>query len=342
MNKKLLLGLGGIACASAIGGGLLVYNSSFRDKGDYQLNQEEIGQGIDEETRIKIEELYFEELKNKDRYTFCIGKEKITGTYTNTIMGNEKGTINYESEEINLIDNDSQKMYILGRTIDYQYSGSGTTANSAGVGTIEIEENGNLTEYYKKNQAPVRIDYYSKTIFPAPERKINDWVYVNVKMIGTVMGLTSEREETSKEDAKTFCPPFSLSGRPLENGAFITPDSFSFSKKCKAPQLNPGVDFEGDYEFTCDNINYDQGIKLLEKYQSQETIDLNYADNEELFNSQEDDEAADDLLEQSSKPNSDPYDIHDSNNNSDTLTSDDVKKQLEELRKELQADQKSE
>lgn len=352
MDKKLLLGLGGIACAGAIGAGVLVYNSSFSDKGNLKINQEEIGQGIDEETRVKLEQLYFEELKNKDRYTFCIGKEKLTGTYKNSIMGNESGEIDYTSEEINVIDNESQKMYILGRTIDYKYSGEGIMDNSAGSGIIETKESGSITEYYKKNQAPVRIDYYSKTIFPAPDRKIKDWVYVNVKMTGTVMGFTDEREETSKEDAKTFCPPFSLAGRPLENGAFITPDSFSFSKRCEAPKLNPGVSFEGDFEFTCDNIDYTQGISLLELYKSKEEIDPYYIDTEGLFDPQQEPKERREINDASaSNIDEDNIDLESSSGGSDlrsdsdtenTPTQEDLKKQLDDLKGEIEASQREE
>ncbi|HNW09190.1 MAG TPA: hypothetical protein PKM52_01220 [bacterium] len=352
MDKKLLLGLGGIACVGAIGAGILVYNSSFSDKGNRQVNQEEIGQGIDEETKAKLEALYFEELKDQERYTFCIGREKISGTYTNAVMGNESGEIDYISEEINVIDKESQKMYILGRTIDYQYSGEGIMENSAGSGIIETKETGSLTEYYKKNEAPVRIDYYAQTIFPAPDRKVKDWVYVNVKMIGTVMGFTDERKETSKEDAKTFCLPFSLAGRPLENGAFITPDYFSFSKRCEAPSLAPGVNFSGDFEFTCDNIDYTQGISLLEEYKSKEVIDPYYIDTEGIFDSSNEPEERREVNDASaSNIDEDGIDIDSSSGGSgiridsdsaSAPTQEDLKKQLEDLRGEIQANQSGE
>lgn len=352
MDKKLLLGLGGIACVGVIGAGLLVYNSSFSDKGNLKVNQEEIGQGIDQEAKDKIEQLYFDELKNKDRYTFCIGKEKITGTYTNSVMGNESGEIDYTSEEINVIDNENQKMYILGRTIDYKYSGQGSMDNSAGSGTIETEEHGSLTEYYKKNLAPVRIDYYSKKIFPAPDRKVKDWVYVDVKMTGTVMGLTDEREDISMEDAKTFCLPFSLAGRPLENGASLSPDSFSFSKRCEVPALNPGVSFEGDFEFTCDNIDYTQGINLLEMYKSKEKIDPYYIDDEGVFDPQQEPKERSEVNDASaSNIDEDNFDAESSSGGSDLRgesesesqpTSEDLKKQLEGLKGEIEASQRGE
>jgi hypothetical protein len=352
MDKKLLLGLGGIACAGAIGAGVLVYNSSFSDKGNQKVNQEEIGQGIDEETKAKLEELYFEELKNKDRYTFCIGKEKIFGIYSNSVMGNESGEIDYTSEEINVIDNESQKMYILGRTIDYKYNGEGTTFNSVGSGIIKTKESGSITEYYKKNQAPIRIDYYSKMIFPAPDRKVKDWVYVNVEMTGTVMGFTDERQDTSMEDAKTFCLPFSLAGRPLENGAIISPDFFSFSKKCEVPALSPGVSFEGDFEFTCDNIDYTQGINLLEMYKSKEEIDPYYIDDEGIFDPQEEPKERREVNDASaSNIDEDDFDAESSSGGSDLRgepesenppSREDLKKQLEGLKGEIEADQRGE
>jgi hypothetical protein len=83
MDKKLIIGLGGLAVAGAIASG--VY---FSQNNPFNIDPpKEDSKGNNE----KIEELYFEELENKDRYNFCIGKETISGVYENFIFGNEKG-----------------------------------------------------------------------------------------------------------------------------------------------------------------------------------------------------------------------------------------------------------
>lgn len=264
MKRELIIGGGAIAAAGLIAGGIyLSQNNPFNIKP---------GQEDTEVNREKMEELYFEELKDTERYVFCVGKETIKGDYANSIMGNEKGEIDYVSQEVNLIDKESGKMYLLARSIDYNYQGQGLISYEFGDGTIDTKESGSLTEYYKKNDAPVHVDYNSGTVFPAPDRKSKDWVFVNVNMTGAALGAVQSAQETSKEDAKTFCPPVKLSSNPLESGAVITPESFSVSRPCDAPAVNPGVSFSGDYEFNCLGIDYSQAIELLKDYQAKEQL----------------------------------------------------------------------
>lgn len=77
MDKKLLIGLGGIAAAGLIGGGVYLASNEFDflKQSDAEVEEER------RQTAQKIDNLYFEELKNTERYSFCVGKEKITGTY---------------------------------------------------------------------------------------------------------------------------------------------------------------------------------------------------------------------------------------------------------------------
>ncbi|MFA5291264.1 MAG: hypothetical protein WC385_03075 [Candidatus Paceibacterota bacterium] len=316
MDKKLIWGLGAIATAGAIAGGAyLSQNNPFNLKPSPDVSAED---------QQKIEQLYFDELKDKERYTFCQGKEKITGTYKNSIVGSESGQVDYRSEDISVFDKEINKLYILGRTIDYKYSGSGDLSNLVGEGSLETKESGNITEYYKKNMAPVRLDYNANILYPAPERKKTDWVVVTTKSIGTVMGLTQERVDEETGDAKVLCPYFSLAGGPLKNGAIITPDSFSFRGTCPDNSPNPGVSFSGNFEFECNNIGSPEGIELLKNYKEKEEL----RDNLTKIN----DAGAD------SSQDNDFKGIINSQEKADDPEA--LRVKLEEMKKEMQADQR--
>lgn len=265
MDKNILIGLGGIASVGLIAGGIYLADNDFDflKKSNDQIEKE------NQETAQKIEQLQFDELKDKERYSFCIGKEKITGTYTNTIMSNEEGQVNYSSEDISVLDKENNKIYILGRVIDYNYNGEGEYIIADGSGFVKTQENGRTTEYYKKNQAPVRADYNSKTLFPAPDRKEKNWVVVNIKMTGTMMGFTDTKTEQSQEDAKTFCMPINL-GLVKGMDYVTTPNSIVYNGNCESSEVSPGVNFSGDYSYSCDFVDYDQAIDLIKNYQSKE------------------------------------------------------------------------
>ncbi|MFA5000691.1 MAG: hypothetical protein WC531_00475 [Candidatus Paceibacterota bacterium] len=275
MEKKLILGLGAIATTGAIAGGVyLSQNNPFNLEPSPDTSTED---------QQKIEKLYFEELQDKERYTFCQGKEKITGTYKNSIVGSESGQVDYRSEDISVFDKENQKLYILGRTIDYKYHSQGNLSNLIGEGSLETKESGNITEYYKKNMAPVRLDYNANILYPAPDRKRTDWVMITTKGIGAVMGLAQERVDEETGDAKVLCPYFSLAGGALKNGAIVTPDSFSFQGTCPDNSPNPGVSFSGNFEFECNNIGSSEGIDLLKNYEEKEEL----SDFKGIINSQE-------------------------------------------------------
>lgn len=271
MKKELIIGLGAIAVAGAVVGGVYLSKDEIAKLG--------IEPSKEENYQEKIDELYFDELKNPERYVFCSSKEKIAGTYSNQIMANEKGELNYTSEGVEVLDKQDDKIYILAREITYNYTGQAVTESEIGSGLIEIKENGRLVEYYKKSDAPIRLDYNSNIIFPAPERKIKDWVYVNSVLTGTAMGLTQQTTEATKEDAKTFCSPFALSNSPLKDGSLVTPDSFYFSKNCSTSSEVPGVSFDGNFDYVCDNLDYLKAIDLLKYYRDLENLNQNKLEN---------------------------------------------------------------
>ena len=322
MDKKILLiGAGVVIAGGAIATGMLLKNDSNNNPFDIPLGQES-SRGSEE----KIEQLYFDELRNKERYAFCIGKEEIKGIYKNSVYGNEEGFVDYNSDDISVFDKEDNKLYILGRKIKYEYSGSADVSNQAGQGSMEINEGGAVTEYYKKAGAPVRIDYNSKIINPAPERKNKDWVLVTIKSIGTVMGLTQERTDEEKGDAKVFCSNFSLQGNPLENGALVTSDYFSFQKECPDYSPNPGASFSGNFTFECSNIDSAQGVELLKEYKTMEEA-------EKDFNS---------IREDDSAPQKENQELENAINGSGSGQGvEDIKGKLEDLKTEMKGDQKA-
>ncbi len=315
MDKKLIIGLGGLAVAGAIASG--VY---FSQNNPFNIDPPKEDPKSDNE---KIEKLYFEELENKDRYTFCVGEENISGVYENFIIGDEKGLVDYNSSDISVFDKESNKLYILGRNIDYKYSGNADLSQGVGEGKMEISEKGKFTEYYKKNIAPVRIDYNSKVIYPAPDRKSKEWVNIITKTVGSIMGFSEERIDEEKGDAKVFCSYFSLEGNILENGAVVTPDYFSFGGTCPDNSPSPSVSFSGDFEFNCSNIDNKQGIELLKNYKEKEEIENTPLDIDmSIFEQEEDGNEFKKILE-TEKNDSSPEDI---------------RNKLEEFKNEMKAD----
>jgi len=320
MNKSLLIGAGIIVIGGAAAAGALL-NGGSGEKNPFNIAQEQTNPRNDEE---KIEEFYFEELQNKDRYVFCAGKETISGNYKNTIAGIEEGEINYVSNDLSVFDKHSNKLYILGRSIDYRYSGNADLSIEAGQGILQINESGNTVEYYKKNSAPVRIDYNSKMLFPAPERKKSDWVAIVTKSTGTVMGLTQTNTEEETGDAKTFCSHFVFAGDPLKNGAVITPELFSFKGRCPDYSPYPGASFSGDFEFECSNIDSKQGVELLKDYKEREEMRDGFNEINNDAEPQEDNRLKEVIEE--SEPVQSPEDIQG---------------KLDELKNEMKADQQS-
>lgn len=253
-RNKLLIGGSILIVGGAIATGVILNNPESSSD----------GKRVDDDMSQEIEEQNFKDFADENRYSFCQGREEIKGPYTSSVFGNEKGDIEYISEDISVFDKEKNKLFILGRKIEYKYSGTGQTQASFGEGKMEIEESGMTVEYYDKFSAPVRIDYNAKIIYPAPERKENDWVVIETKGRGTVMGFTQESVDTTMGDAKTFCPPFAL------NDAFITPDYFSFEKTCSAGSIGSGFNFSGNFKFECGGIDNERGIEIAKEYKGLE------------------------------------------------------------------------
>lgn len=250
MDKKLLIMGGIVVVGGAIATGVILNN--FDSSAGGKRTEDNMSQGIEEQN--------FKDFADEEKYSFCQGREEIKGAYTSSVFGNEKGDIEYISEDISVLDKEKNKLFILGRKIQYKYSGTAQMQVAVGEGNMEIEESGMTVEYYDKFSAPVRIDYNAKIINPAPDRKKNDWVVIETKGEGSVMGLVQERVDQTMGDAKTFCPAF------VFNDNFVTPDYFSFEKACPNNSSGMGFNFSGNFKFECGGIDNEQGIEIAKEY----------------------------------------------------------------------------
>ncbi len=245
-KNKLLIGGAIVVIGGAIATGVILNN----------FDTSSSKKSIDDNMSGKMEEQIFNDFVDKDRYYFCQSKEEIKGPFTSSVFGDENGNIEYISEDINVFDKEKNKLFILGREIKYKYSGKGEVEYDIGGGTVDINEEGITVEYYNIFDAPTRIDYNTKIIYPAPERKKNDWVAIERKGQGTVMGFTQEDINKSMGDAKTFCQPFPL------NNAFITPEYISFEKSCDNGP-DGGFRFSGNFKFECGGMDNEKAIENL-------------------------------------------------------------------------------
>ncbi len=261
-----------------IGGAIIVVGGAIAIGG--LLNNPDSSSGgkkVDDNISQDIEEQNFKDFADEDRYYFCQSREEIKGPFSSSVFGNENGDIEYISEDINVLDKKKNKLFILGRNIKYKYSGKGQMQNSAGEGTVDIKEQGVTVEYYSIFNAPIRIDYNAKIIYPAPERQKNDWVVIERQGQGTVMGFTQEETDTSMGDAKTFCPPF-----PFKD-AIITPEYISFEKSCDNG-AETGFRFSGNFKFECGGIDNEKAIENLKElkllYEAREMLNSSSGDEE--------------------------------------------------------------
>jgi hypothetical protein len=254
MEKKTIL----IASSVFVGGAIAVVGTlGYLGSQSNERVEDAIGQQ-------SLEESYVKELSDGKRYTFCQSHEEISGPFTSSVFGEEKGTLSYTSDDINVFDKQKNALYILGREMRYSYSGVGAVAMGPGAGNVRIEESGMTVEYFDLFSAPMRIDYRTRMIFPAPERKKNDWVVIERTGIGAVLGYAEEGKDSSLGDAKTFCAPFSV------DKAFSSPEYLSIEHSCDTGDGGP-FRFSGTFTFSCGGVDNEKGIALVKEYQLRES-----------------------------------------------------------------------
>lgn len=263
MKKEHIIGIGAVATVVVIGAAVASLSPEERTL---------IAPEKDESNTAKIEELYFDQLKDAERYRFCIGEERISGTYSSSLMGEEEGEVSYYSKDVSVFDKERNKLLILARTIDYTYKGALSYAVEIGMGTTDVIESGKTTEYFKLSSAPARGDGNSLIFFPAPERKTNDWVNVVTKGVGsvTIMGMTSTetRVDNDKGDAKVFCAPFAITGA----GSLDPKNAIEVRKECPDVSPSPETHFAGDVTFSCTPIGNNDAITMLRSYKAEEEV----------------------------------------------------------------------
>lgn len=328
MKKELVLGITAVATAGAITVLLLANSAAEKDAQSTLVSEEQASSNSE-----KIEELYFEELQNTDKYTFCMGKEKIQGEYRNSLLGSETGQVAYAANELILIEKNTTKMLILGRDISYTYTGTTDVANTAGTGSIDTQEHGETVEYYKKNMAPVHADLTAAMFYPSPSRKTTDWVTVLTKSRGTVLSQTLEDSETTYEDAKVFCGPYSIT----QSLPSDTSQTYTFKGTCPESSPTPGISFSGNFEFTCEGMSSSRAVELLKEYQQRERAALEERGTQTARTSangaatQQNENSGDTTLQDAL-----------SEDESETQNTEDIQKKIDSLKDEMQADMRFE
>ncbi len=309
MDKKALL-IGGVVLVlggAIIAGTLLNNNSEQTSKNGVRL---------DDSVRQEIEEQNFKDFADEEKYSFCQGREEIRGEYVSFVLGSEKGDMEYVSEDISVFDKNKNKLFILGRKIKYAYSGKTQIQVADGQGTMDIEESGTTVEYYNKYNAPVRIDYNNKIINIAPERKRSDWVVVEIKSTGSLMGFTQDELDKTTGDAKVMCPSFNI------GDAFISPEYINLEKDCPKDSSSLDGGFSGKFAFSCGGIDNERGIEIIKEYKQQEELQNEF---DKALNLDEDDNVSNDEFESLIKE--EPSDSRG------------VQKKLQEMREDIKSSQ---
>lgn len=296
MKKEIWIGLGAIACAGAIVGGVMIKNNDFNFIKDHE----------EEDYSDKIEALWKDELKDKNKYSFCLGEMEINSNHADSALG-FYGKINYTSKEVSVYDKEKDKIYIMSRQSDYSYDG---VIKQMLGGTMKLDvpvtERGKLAETYTKNEMPIRLDYSNNFITSDPDVKNKQWAVVTIG-----------------EDVSSGMPHHGCAGTySLDNkvGAdmLVGGQQVIISRECNEGLM--GAKYDGSFEYQCNEISYDQAMEMLDK--SKTTEQLQNSKNKEVF---ENDEGRD--IEDA---------VGDANTTVTTLTSDDLKKAIEEMKKEME------
>jgi len=307
IDKKILLGGGAIAAAAIIGGALM-YSG--------QLNRETIGGDqsapVDPADKAKIEQLYWDELRNKDKYSFCLGSAKIESAYSDSLL-NANGLLKHDSRELLVYDKESQKLYVMAREIEFSYRGSFSSMMGDLSVTVPVEEKGSLSESYSKAEMPIRIDYANNYIAADPGTKNANWVYAD-------MG--GETEMTAPRTGCAGVYTLNEAGKldlPMGTGMA------AIDRDCAEKDISGAYD--GTFSFECQSIDYDQAANLYDEIKTKETLQ-NTRDKD--FSEINDSEAANDATDLEKAISG----------GKSGETPPDTKKALDELKQEMNASQR--
>ncbi|MFA5124624.1 MAG: hypothetical protein WC473_02235 [Patescibacteria group bacterium] len=314
MKKELLIG--GLATASAaiIIGGIYVAKSN-----PFGLN--ESADSAQEDQR-KIEQLWYDELKDTSKYSFCLGEMKINSVHSDKAFA-ANGIVDYSSKELILYNKESNKLFIMSRQLKYKYDGIlGQSLGGIKI-DVPVKEYGSLTEVYSRNELPLRIDYNGKYIVTDPDTENKQWVSVIID-----------------EEASPGLPHHGCSGvYQLDNSPghdlLADGDHIIIDRKCNETAM--GAIYDGDFSFSCSMIDYKNAMDLLEINKAEMALQN---PDKESFNSSDSSATLDDASASGrSEGANGPVDgeLNQSIGNQPP-TSEDIKRQIEEMKRETQAD----
>ncbi|MGB2631354.1 MAG: hypothetical protein WBC48_00335 [Minisyncoccales bacterium] len=306
IDKKILLGGGALAAAGIIGGALMYSGQMNRQAGGDQAAP------IDPADKAKIEQLYWDELRDKDKYSFCLGSAKIESAYSDSLL-NANGLLKHDSRELLVYNKESQKLYVMAREIEFSYRGSFSSMMGDLSVTVPVEEKGSLSESYSKAEMPIRIDYANNYIAADPGTKTANWVYAD-------MG-----GETEMTAPRTGCAGVYTLNEPGKLDLPAGTGMAAVDRDCTEKDISGAYD--GTFSFECQSIDYDQAVNLYDEIKTKETLqNTRDKDLSEINDSEAGGDAAD--LEKA---------ISGGKSNE---TQPDTKKALEELKQEMNASQR--
>lgn len=301
MDKKLIWGAWAIAWAGLLVGGWMMSNNS---NGEIKINQEQEST-ISDEDRQKIEDLVWDGRKDKNKYSFCLWEAKAETNHLDPIIGS-KWDLSHNSKELLLWDNESRKLYIISREIVYKYDGQVDFQMWDMMVNVPVTEHGSLIEVYKKNEMPIRIDYYNNFIASNPDTKEKTWVSSSIW------------EENEMVSVRMWCAGvYELGSQAGDLPS--TDQGVSIQRDCAENDISGRYD--GTFSFSCNMIDYDQAKNIFETNKIKE--ELQNTKDKSVFEEQEEDEFTKAL-----------------SNSEQRDTTIDAQKKFQELKLEMQADQK--
>lgn len=322
MDKKIIIGLGAVATAGMIIGGLNFIQSS-QDKHPEKSPE---GAKTSLEDQKKIEDLYWDELRDEEKYAFCFGTAKIITDYSDPIL-NSRGDIVHNSRELLLFDKKAGKLSIMTREIDFKYSGKFSSPMGGLTTEVPVSESGTVSEVYSKNEMPERLNYTNNYIVSNPDTKEKNWVK---SYIGEEVEMVSDR---------TGCAGvYTLNNAPGKD-LLVGSEQIIIDRRCEESDVI-GT-YVGDFKFECQAIDYRQASEMYKTVKTKaETEKLEDEKEDDPFDALRDssDEEVNDASARGELENAESF-LKDSE--VENVDSEQIKKSLELLRQEMKADEGS-
>lgn len=269
MDKKLLLGIWAIAGAGVIVGWWIMFSGDFGNK---KIDQEQEST-ISDEDRQKIEDLVWDGWKDKEKYSFCLWEARAETNHLDPVLG-AKWDLSHNSKELLLWDSESKKLYIITREIIYKYDGLVNFQMWDITVNVPVNEHGSLVEVYKKNEMPIRVDYYNNFIATNPDTKEKNRVSSSVW------------EENEMVAVRMWCAGiYELWSQANDLPSFD--QGVSIERDCN--EFNVSGRYDWNFSFSCNMIDYDEAKTIFETNKIKEEL-KNTKDISAFEQNQEEDE----------------------------------------------------